>query len=319
MEFSITRPMLDPSPERTPPLTWRVVAVPLIMALVGIFVGTLCANVGQAEKRRQAYARLERLHEAATQELASATNEAEIDAARNKMGMTLPDPRRIWYQVRPGKAFTRWDGFRYEEIVDEGYLYHMPWDSAEIKENSNIRRPLWPESRSKNVVWYPLYPVLGYIAKVSTGLETTDALTLVSWTCVLAGAVVFFLVARRHYYNHIAATVTDESTGWAGYDNASMWALAFLLFGPAAVFLYSNYTESPFILLLGLFLLFLQKRNWWAAAVVAGIASACRSQGVLFGPILALVYLLRAPESALLKRLSVAFVLGCISAIGIGC
>jgi Gpi18-like mannosyltransferase len=188
-----------------------------------------------------------------------------------------------------------------------------------VKENANIRKPDWPESRSKNVVWYPLYPILGYLAKTCTGLSTTNALTLVAWSCAIGAAVVLFAVARRHYYTHVASTVTDERSTWAGYDNASMWALCFLFFGPAAVFLYSNYTESPFILLLGLFLLFIQKRNWWAAAVVAALASACRSQGVLFGPILALVYILRSENPSIIGRIAFAAVLGVISAIGIGC
>ena len=68
--------------------------------------------------------------------------------------------------------------------------------------------------------------------------------------------------------------------------------MALLLFGPCSIFLYANFTESLFVLLLAGFLYCMQERWWWRAALVAGIASACRSQGVLFGPILAATYLL---------------------------
>jgi hypothetical protein len=52
--------------------------------------------------------------------------------------------------------------------------------------------------------------------------------------------------------------------------------------------------------------------------LIAAIAGACRSQGVLFGPILALVFLLRSDVRNPAAKLGIAAVLGVVSAIGIG-
>src|SRR5262249_43442394 len=102
-------------------------------------------------------------------------------------------------------------------------------------------------------------------------------------------------------------------------DTAAIWSVVLLLFGPCAVFFYANFTESLFLLLLVAFLYCLQSRWWWRAAIIAGVASASRSQRVLFGPIPPLVYLLRAPEPQILRKIPIAFLLGLISAIGIAC
>jgi hypothetical protein len=102
-----------------------------------------------------------------------------------------------------------------------------------------------------------------------------------------------------------------------GHDAAALFAVVLLLFGPCSIFLYANFTESLFLLLLAAFLLCLQSRWWWRAALIAGIAASCRSQGVLFGPILALTYLLRSPVRGLPRKLAVAAALGALASTGL--
>ncbi|HVT79599.1 MAG TPA: hypothetical protein VHM90_02990, partial [Phycisphaerae bacterium] len=115
-----------------------------------------------------------------------------------------------------------------------------------------------------------------------------------------------------------AAIPPVGSRALPSYDIAALWATGLLLAGPCAIFLYANFTESLFVLLLALFLYCIQARWWWRAALVAAFASASRSQGVLFGPLLALSYLLRG-DGNLPKRLAGSAAMGVISATGLAC
>ena len=86
--------------------------------------------------------------------------------------------------------------------------------------------------------------------------------------------MLLFLYARRHYYNRMPklqiapeAEMRAEahpSRRWdlKPQDSAALWAVAALLYGPCSVFLYANYTESLFVLLLVGFLYCLQGRLW---------------------------------------------------------
>src|SRR6185295_12276994 len=51
---------------------------------------------------------------------------------------TVADQRRaqVISYARYGRQFTPWDGYRYEEIVDQGYVYHMPFYPATIRDDS---------------------------------------------------------------------------------------------------------------------------------------------------------------------------------------
>ena len=51
--LKLSLPECESAPEKAPPGNWRAVVVPVVIALVGLFIATVCANVGQAEKRRE--------------------------------------------------------------------------------------------------------------------------------------------------------------------------------------------------------------------------------------------------------------------------
>jgi hypothetical protein len=102
-------------------------------------------------------------------------------------------------------------------------------------------------------------------------------------------------------------------------DSAALWAVAALIYGPCSIFLYANYTESLFVLLLVTFLYCLQSRWWWRAAAIAAVASACRSQGVLFGPILATAFLLRSDVRNPFAKVGLAAAFGVVGSIGLAC
>ena len=123
-------------------------------------------------------------------------------------------PRRNWRKIekildtknaavlisyaRYGRQFTSWDGYRYEEIAEQGYIFHQPSATPDEKEDSLVDVH-GPEKHSKNVVWYPLYPVLAVGVRDILGIPTTFAMTIISWTCCLLGTIVMFCYARRYY------------------------------------------------------------------------------------------------------------------------
>jgi hypothetical protein len=327
-------PLLAHVPEISPPLRRRVLVLPAMLAIVGILIAFTCAISGQDARRENETLTLERdralarnalaeakVRQAAPEELALLQD--QVDAAQRN-GLSS--------YTQFGRQFTEWDGYRYEEIALRGYIFHQPGASAEAKATPIIHVPGDAEARLKNVVWYPLYPVLGAAVAKVLGISVNAALTTVSDGCVLLGAVVCFLFARRHFYNRMPKLVgsseaalelaeTHPTRRWdlSPQDTAALWTVAALLYGPCSIFLYANFTESLFVLLLVSFLYCLQGRWWWRAALIAAVASACRSQGVLFGPILALVFLLRGDSRHPAAKLGTAAVLGMISAIGIAC
>ena len=328
-ELSIP-PLLAHRPEAVPALRGRTLLLPLLLAIVGIMIAQAAAIAGQQERRANDQTSLVNARLFWQNSLAQATLHddppAKIADLRDKLA-AAQNARLAGYDA-PGRHFTNWDGYRYEEIVRGGYVYDLPSDTPAMRNDSRIQRPGWPEPRTKNVVWYPLYPILGWLVMHALGISANAALTLIAELCAAGAAVIVFLYARRHYYNRMpllvvsgdeALTQRHPSRRWelSPEDSGALWAVAALMFGPCAVFLYANYTESLFMLLLGLFLYCLQGRRWWWAAIVAGIAAASRSQGVLFGPVLALTYLARSDVRQPLLRLGIAVLLGIISATGI--
>jgi len=332
-------PLFAHAPESNPPLRWRLLLLPAILSILGMLIALAATTTGQDERRARDTLRLHYDLVYWENQLAQAKlahkSDAEIQpleetAARFRAAQNFP-PWKYGYS-KYGRQFTPWDGYRYEQIVEDGYAYHLPDDPQDVKDASSLQRPGWPEARIKNVVWYPLYPLLGYIVSHTLNISANHALTVVSWICCLLGSVVTFLYARRHFFNRMPALDLSGSEvalaaeahparRWdlSPQDSAALWVVAALLFGPCSIFLYANFTESLFVLLLACFLYCLQSRWWWRAALVAAVASACRSQGVLFGPVLALTFLLRDNRTHAVTKLGIAYLLGVVAAIGLAC
>ncbi len=294
----------------------------LVLTLTALALGTFAAAAGQSHSRITGMTEIHKgrfywQNELAQAQLAHAPPQKiaelqKIVADHNARG--LPSYRLA------DRLFTQWDGYRYEEILSGGYHYHLPSDPLSIQNASISTQPATGERRLKNVVWYPLYPLLGYTVKIFTRLPPQHALTLVSWLCILAAATLFVAYARDYIEQHPDAPRASPHLPTV----AAFAGLTLLLLGPCSIFFYANFTEALFTLLLVAFLYCLQKKWFWYAAAVAAFASATRSQGVLFGPVLAVVYSLQISEKsfqprllAWARRLPTAFLLGCISALGI--
>lgn len=93
-------------------------------------------------------------------------------------------------------------------------------------------------------------------------------------------------------------------------------ALIALLFFPTSYFLQASYTETLFIIGASLTFLFLFKGKYWVAAVVAGLMTALRSNGIVLAPIVVLSFI-RSTQSSLTKAAAKALGLGMVAMSGL--
>jgi len=278
-------PVLSYASFSTPSARWLLL-MPACMAILGMLIAWAAATSGQDDHRARDTQKLnyDRYYWRCELDQAILAGKPQEDIARIQKILDAKNAATLISYARYGRQFTSWDGYRYEEVAEQGYIYHQPNWTQEQKEDSLVDVH-GPEKRAKNVVWYPLYPVLAVGVRNALGISTTLALTVVSWTCCFFGAVVMFCYARRYYAaraDRLTLPSQEDGAGTNSANSAALWAVALLLFGPCSIFLYANFTESLFVLLLAGFLYCLQERWWWRAALIAGIAAACRSQGVLF-------------------------------------
>lgn len=151
-----------------------------------------------------------------------------------------------WYQ-----HLLRWDSQWYDLIVTQGYSYSGNPDDCQ------------------SVVFYPLYPLVSYILKTGTGLNSGDALLVVANIAALVAVLLLFKLVREEFGDRIA-----------------LLTVAFLSFFPGSVFLSAGYTESLTLLFIVAFFLMLRDERLFLAAAFAGLAVATRSTGIVLLPVL---------------------------------
>lgn len=151
-----------------------------------------------------------------------------------------------WYH-----QLLQWDSEWYFKIVTEGYRYNG--DPA----------------IQQNIVFYPLYPMLARGLVMISGLAAADAMLLVSNAAGMLAVVVLFKLVREEFDDQVALATT-----------------ALLSFFPASALLSAGYTEPLALLLIVLFFLALKRKYYLSAALLAGLATATRSTGIVLLPVL---------------------------------
>lgn len=151
-----------------------------------------------------------------------------------------------WYH-----QLLQWDSQWYFRIATEGYQYNGD--------------PTVPQS----IVFYPLYPMLARGLVAISGLAPADALLLISNVSALLAIVALAKLVR-------------EELG----DQSALATTALLSFFPASVVLSAGYTESLELLLIVSFFLVLKRKRYLPAALLAGLALADRSAGIVLLPVL---------------------------------
>ncbi|MDO9563846.1 MAG: mannosyltransferase family protein [Bradyrhizobium sp.] len=145
----------------------------------------------------------------------------------------------------------QWDSEWYFKIATEGYRYNGD------------------PTIQQNVVFYPLYPLLSRGLAAISGLSPADSLLLVANVAGLLAVVALFKLVREEFGDRLAlATV------------------ALLSFFPTSVLLSAGYTEPLQLLLIVAFFLVLKQGRYLSAALLAGLAVADRSTGIVLLPVL---------------------------------
>lgn len=151
-----------------------------------------------------------------------------------------------WYH-----QLLQWDSEWYFKIATEGYRYNGD------------------PTVQQNIVFYPLYPMLARGLAAISGLTSADALLLVSNVAGLLAIVALFKLVRDEFGDRLALTT-----------------VALLSFFPASVLLSAGYTEPLALLLIVSFFLVLKQERYLTAALLAGLAVADRSTGIVLLPVL---------------------------------
>ena len=151
----------------------------------------------------------------------------------------------FWYQ-----QLLQWDSEWYFKIATGGYRYSGD------------------PTIQQNIVFYPLYPMLARSLAAISGLAPSDALLLVSNVAGLLAIVVLFKLVREEFGDQLALAT-----------------IALLSFFPTSVLLSAGYTEPLELLLTVSFFLALKRRQYLSAALLAGLAVADRSTGIVLLPV----------------------------------
>ncbi|NJD27514.1 MAG: hypothetical protein FIA92_04385 [Chloroflexi bacterium] len=114
--------------------------------------------------------------------------------------------------------------------------------------------------------FFPLYPLVTRAASVLTLGDITIAGILVANLAFVAALAVLYRLALNHL----------------DHDRA-VRSLAFVTFAPGAVAFAMAYTDSLFLLLAAGAFLAAEHRRWWLMAVLYGLATLTRAQGLLIG------------------------------------
>ena len=152
----------------------------------------------------------------------------------------------FWYH-----QLLQWDSEWYFKIATEGYRYNGD------------------PTIQQNIVFYPLYPMLARGLAAISGLTPADALLLVANVAGLLAIVALFKLVREEFGDQLALTTT-----------------ALLSFFPTSVLLSAGYTEPLELLLVVSFFLALRQKRYLSAALLAGLAVAGRSTGIVLLPVL---------------------------------
>jgi hypothetical protein len=153
------------------------------------------------------------------------------------------------------QALGRWDGAWYLEVAHNGY------------------QPIqWGDAAYASQAFFPGYPMLVRLFSTLTFMPT-----------LLAGVVVTTAVGA------IAATLAWRVVADVASVDAANRAVFLFCFSPGAFVLSMAYSEALFLVGALATLLFLLRRNWWAAGSCAAIASFTRPNGFALAATCAIV------------------------------
>jgi Gpi18-like mannosyltransferase len=147
-----------------------------------------------------------------------------------------------------GKWFVNWDAVWFVWIADHGYRFS--YASKEISEE-------------RSAAFFPLYPLL---------------IKIVSFVTVSSFAAAFLIAAAAQLGAFtVLHRLTETEIGRRTADRTVLYLLVF----PTGFFLGISYNASLFLFLAVSSVYLMRRGTWWAAAALAGLATATRSSALL--------------------------------------
>ncbi|HJV97569.1 MAG TPA: hypothetical protein VJ617_00505 [Arthrobacter sp.] len=190
---------------------------------------------------------------------------ARLASACIFMAAALQQGTNPWFPARPDywNFINIWDARWYGEIISNGYPAVLPVDAA-----GNVQENAW--------AFYPLFPLMGRALSAVTGVSPAAALALIAMLSGLGAALVLYTLFR-HRAPH----------------GTAMWAVAFFATFPVSGILQVPYAEPLTILLLGVALLLVVRRQYYAAMPVVLLMCLSRPVGVPFAAMVGLLFIYR--------------------------
>lgn len=156
-----------------------------------------------------------------------------------------------WQEIGYPSLWYRWDTIWYLDIAENGYNYN--------------------EDTLSSVSFFPLYPLLIRILMIVTPNPLIAGL-LISISCFLLSLIMLYRLTLLETKSH----------------EISLRATFMLAFFPTAIFLFTAYTESLFLLLSLIVVYEARSKRYWSAGIIGAVASAVRIPGIL---LLAIVFI----------------------------
>jgi hypothetical protein len=174
-----------------------------------------------------------------------------------------------WYH-----RLLRWDSEWYKIIASEGYKYDG---------DPGLRQ---------TVVFYPLYSTLCRLVSEVLRVDLVDAMLLVANLAAVTAVVLLFKLVRQRFG-----------------DRNALATVAMISFFPSSVFLSAGYTEPLALLLMVSFFFAVARERFLAAAVLAGLAVATRSSGIVLFPVLLFeLWCCRTPRRFLIEAVPLSII-----------
>jgi Gpi18-like mannosyltransferase len=174
-----------------------------------------------------------------------------------------------WYH-----RLLRWDSEWYQIIASEGYQYDGD------------------PSLKQTVVFYPLYPALSRLVSEILRIDLADSMLLVANLAAVAAVLLLFKLVRERFG-----------------DGTALATVAMISFFPSSVFLSAGYTEPLALLLMVSFFLAIARERFFGAAMLAGLALATRSSGIVLFPVLLWeLWRCRPPRPFLIEAIALSII-----------
>jgi hypothetical protein len=157
------------------------------------------------------------------------------------------------------ELWDRWDAPHYTDLMVYGYQL----DDMRNLTNSYGYRQVYPGELELYIVFYPLFPWLGWLVNAVIHAPVLSAFIVAGAASLFVGPLLYRLVLQ------------DEPPDVA---LRSAW---FLLVFPTAYFLHIGYTEALFMALVVGSFLAARTDRWWLAGLLGGLAALTRINGLV--------------------------------------